>query len=230
MAHCLANAGVGLPVAGPLGTRRNLGFMPAAPQPRRGVVAALRRTGLALLAVVGLALLGGAGAASAHSQLIGSEPADGSRTVAGPDRISLMFSEPVQPGFSTVTVVGPGGSQWQAGVPAEEAAVVSIPVRPLGPAGEYTIGYRVLSADGHPVSGAVRFTLTEPGTGIFQPTAATPVPSAEPSPGPRTGSADGPGSAANPQPGGMPVWPWLLVIGMLLVAGVAAALRLGRER
>jgi methionine-rich copper-binding protein CopC len=42
---------------------------------------------------------------------------------------------------------------------AEDGATVSAPVRRLERAGQYTIAYRVPSADGHPVRGAVRFTL-----------------------------------------------------------------------
>ncbi|MGH4017926.1 MAG: copper resistance CopC family protein [Pseudonocardiaceae bacterium] len=180
------------------------------------------RHALALLALAGLALLGGAGPASAHTQLIGSDPVDGSQLTSGPQRVGLTFNEPVQVGFSTVTVVGPDGNQWQAGTPTEVGAVVSVPVRPLGPAGEYTIGYRVLSADSHPVSGAVRFTLTEPGTGTGTGTAAPPsATQAAPGNDPRS---------ATRQDGAMPVWPWVLAAVVLLVAGVAAALRVGRAR
>ncbi len=109
--------------------------------------------------------------------------------------------------------------------------MVTVPVRPLGPAGEYTVGYRVLSTDSHPVQGAVRFTLTAPGPG----TAAAPAPSGDGAPeavaapdgpastGPSSDSSDGSDS------GGTPVWPWIAGAVLLLGAGVAAALRLGRS-
>ena len=173
---------------------------------------------LALLGFVGLALLGSGGVAAAHNELIGSDPPDGATVATSPARVSLTFDLPVRPGFSTVTVTGPDGSQWQAGSPVESGAVVSAPVRPLGPAGQYTIAYQVLSADGHPVRGAIGFTLTTPGTG-----AAASPPAAD-----RSGITP-PATAAQTRSGDNPMWPWLVGAGVLLVAGVAVALRVGRS-
>jgi len=113
-----------------------------------------------------------------------------------------------------VTVTGPNGNQWQAGPPVEAGAVVSAPVRPLGPVGQYTIAYLVLSADGHPVRGAVRFTLTTPGTG----TATAPSISDRSSIAPPGAAQTGSGGA---------VWPWLIGAGVLLAVGVAVGLRVG---
>ncbi|MGH8574102.1 MAG: copper resistance CopC family protein, partial [Gammaproteobacteria bacterium] len=143
--------------------------------------------------------------------------ADGARLATGPARVSLTFDLPVQPGFTTVTVTGPDGNHWQAGPPAEDGAVVSAPVRALGPAGEYLIGYQVLSADSHPVRGVVRFTLTTPGTGT-----------AAPPPDTATGTT-GAAPAGQSEAGGTPVWPWLAGAGVLLAAGVVVALRVGRS-
>ncbi|MDQ3989339.1 MAG: copper resistance protein CopC [Actinomycetota bacterium] len=185
----------------------------------------LPRRVLALLLLVGSALLAGAVPASAHTELIGSDPVDGSRTAAGPSRIALTFSEAVQTGFTTVTVIGPDGAPWQAGPPIQDGAVVTVPVRPLGPVGEYTVGYRVLSVDSHPVQGAVRFTLTAPGPG----TAAAPAPSGDGVPK-AVAAPDGAASTADRSDrGGTPVWPWIAGAVLLLGAGVAAALRLGRS-
>ena len=106
--------------------------------------------------------------------------------------------------------------------------VVTVPVRPLGPAGEYTVGYRVLSTDSHPVQGAVRFTLTAPGPG----TAAAPAPSGEGAPE-AVAAPDGPASTVSSSggsdSGGTPVWPWIAGAVLLLGVGVAAALRLGQS-
>jgi len=185
----------------------------------------LPRRVLALLLLAGSVLLAGAAPASAHTELIGSDPVDGSSTAAGPSRIALTFSEAVQTGFTTVTVIGPGGAQWQAGPPIQDGAVVTVPVRPLGPAGEYTVGYRVLSADSHPVQGTVRFTLTAPGPG----TAATPAPSGAGVPEAVAAPGRPASTVARSDRAGMPVWPWIAGAVLLLGAGVAAALRLGRS-
>ncbi|MQA15675.1 MAG: copper resistance protein CopC [Pseudonocardiaceae bacterium] len=183
----------------------------------------MRRIAL-LLALIGIGLLAGAGPASAHAALIGSDPPEGASLASGPQRVSLTFSQSVQTGFSEVTVVGPNGEQWQAGEPVDDGAVVSVPVRPLGPAGEYTIGYRVLSADSHPVQGSVRFTLTEPGSAAAAPAAPT-------STAPPDGAAgDTAARDAAAGDGGAPVWPWLVGAGVLVALGVVAALRVGRAR
>lgn len=178
--------------------------------------------------VVWMALLGSAGPAVAHNELIGSDPPDGATVATSPALVSLTFDLPVKPGFSTVTVTGPDSSQWQAGPPAEAGAVVSAPIHPLGPAGQYTIAYQVLSADGHPVRGAVRFTLTDPGTAAAPPArsgtdrsdnaASEAATSSTPTSVPTLGVA----------PGSAPVWPWLAGAGVLLAGGVVA-LRVGRS-
>ena len=70
-----------------------------------------------------------------------------------------------------MTVVGPDGNLWSTGDPQVEGAVISVGVRPLGPAGTYTVNYRVTSADGHVVSGSWSFRLTVASTGTPGPSA-----------------------------------------------------------
>ncbi len=180
---------------------------------------------LVLLALVGWALLSSPVLASAHNELIASDPADGAELATSPAQVVLTFDQPVQRGFSTVTVTGPDGKQWQAGAPTDDGAVVSAPVRPLGSAGQYTIAYQVLSADGHPVRGALRFTLTTPGAGVA---AAQNEPSAPPAN--RSGIATATHGIATPdRSDGTRVWPWMAGAGVLLAAGVVVATRVRRS-
>jgi copper resistance protein C len=172
--------------------------------------------------LTGAALLCGAGTAIAHDELTGSDPKDGSSLPTGPSVVSLAFSEPVKQQFVTVTVVGPDGSHFEGGPARVEANTVHTPLRPLGPAGLYTVGYRIVSTDGHPVSGAARFTLTQPGLQASAPTAqgasGSPPPGAPATAGqpPAPSRLDAsPGS----DPGSMPVWPW--VVGGVLMVGAA---------
>jgi methionine-rich copper-binding protein CopC len=136
-------------------------------------------------------------AASAHATRISTEPAVGAALAAGPQRVSATFNEQLQTTFAAMTVVGPDGNVWSAGEPAVQGAVVGIALRELGPAGTYTVNYRVTSADGHVVSGSWSFRLTVPGTGTPGPPAA----------GPDSGGA-------------LPVWPFVAVA-VALVAGGA---------
>jgi copper resistance protein C len=101
-------------------------------------------------------------------------------------------------------------------------------VSPLGPAGVYEIGYRVVSDDGHPVSGKVSFTLTTAGPGAAAaPVTAAPTAAAAPEPAPATTAVDP--QADSRSSGGAPIWPWLVGAVILVAAGAAVALRLSRR-
>jgi methionine-rich copper-binding protein CopC len=183
--------------------------------------ALLRLIGVTTAACV--ALLLGAAPAFAHTRLEGSDPTDGSSTASGPASVSLRFSESVSARFTSLTVVGPDGAEYQTGDVSAANGQVSTAVSPLGPAGAYRIGYRVVSDDGHPVQGTVSFTLTSPGPGT-----GTPAPAAAPGPltAPVTPAVDP--QAASRQGGDAPIWPWLAGAVVLVGAGAAVALRLGK--
>ncbi|WP_051026437.1 copper resistance CopC family protein [Nocardia higoensis] len=145
------------------------------------------------------------GIATAHSGVVGSVPEDGAQIDTGPERVVVTFNEELQPGFPSLTLVGPDGNLWSKGEPTVEGKSVSVAAGELGPAGEYTIAFRVTSADGHVVSGTRSFTLTTPGNGV---------------PGER---ADGK-SADTAEDSGFPLW--LLIVGVVVLLGVGLAVAL----
>jgi methionine-rich copper-binding protein CopC len=183
---------------------------------------------VAVTVLAGLALLIGTGTALAHARLESSDPVDGASLDSGPQQISLIFSDPMTADFNTLTVIGPDNAHYETGPITAQGTTVTIGVGPLGPAGRYEIGYRVVSEDGHPVTGSVAFTLTTAGPGAAQAAAAS-APAA-PSTGPAAPEAAPPASAAanTADGGGMPVWPWIVGAVVLVGGGVVAALRLGR--
>ena len=124
-----------------------------------------------LLAAFACATTLTAGAASAHAARVSADPADHATVSTGPAQVSATFNEDLQTTFAAMTVVGPDGNMWSAGEPQVHGTVVSIGVRPLGPTGNYTVNYRVTSADGHVVAGSWSFQLTMPGTGTPGPAA-----------------------------------------------------------
>src|SRR5690606_23714159 len=136
--------------------------------PARGALIAMAKSVVRILVTallaVGMALTSG-GLAAAHSGAVGSVPEDGARIDTGPERVVVTFNEELQPGFPSLTLVGPDGNLWSDGEPTVDGRSVSVAARELGPAGEYTIAFRVTSADGHVVSGTRTFTLTTPGRG-----------------------------------------------------------------
>jgi methionine-rich copper-binding protein CopC len=113
-------------------------------------------TGLALLVVL-VVLVGGAGPAVAHANLVGAVPADGSTVESAPTRVTLRFDENIRTP-SVIVVDGPDGKRVDHGATTvvDNSASVAIRVRASG---AYTVAYRVLSADGHPVSARTGFTF-----------------------------------------------------------------------
>ena len=170
---------------------------------------------LAACALAAVALIGSASPALAHNVLVNSDPAAGAQLATGPKEIRLTFDQPAKEGgqYNTVTVVGPDGEQWAAGPARVQGNTVTVPVRELGPAGAYSVGYRVLSNDGHSVSGKVGFQLTKPGNG-------TPAPQQQAPASPEADSASA----------GMPVWPWIAGAVVVVALGLVLALRLGKPR
>ena len=157
--------------------------------------------GLLVAALMSTATLN-AQPAWAHAARVSTDPADNAVLAVGPDRVSATFNERLHTAFAAMTVVGPDANVWSTGEPTVQGAIVAIGLRPLGPAGTYTVNYRVTSADGHVVSGSWSFRLTVPGTGTPGPPAA--------------GPAGG---------GGAPIWPFAVVAVALVAAGGWGALR-----
>nr|WP_221219102.1 copper resistance CopC family protein [Prauserella isguenensis] len=175
-----------------------------------------------------VALLVTATPAAAHNQLIESDPAEGASLDKAPERVTLTFDQPVQrgagEGVNQIAVTGPDGGQWTKGDVQVDGASVTAPLHPLGPAGEYVIGFRILSADGHPVSQELRFTLTSHGPGADTPPGGQ---NAAPS---AANADDAPSADGGDSGGGIPVWVWIAAAVVLLGAGVTVALRTGSGR
>ncbi|CAN5223175.1 hypothetical protein BH20ACT5_BH20ACT5_21400 [soil metagenome] len=110
---------------------------------------------LALLAAQGLV----APPAAAHNALASTTPADGAELPTVPAEVTLTFDGPVSPDFAQVVVTGPDGAGWQAGAPRVSGATVTQPLAEPALAGTYEVGWRVVSSDGHPISGTFSFDV-----------------------------------------------------------------------
>ncbi|MBI0535894.1 hypothetical protein D9599_09955 [Roseomonas sp. KE2513] len=92
----------------------------------------------------------------AHAALVDSSPADGEVLPAGPASLFLHFDEPVTP--LSLHLLGPAGEVPLRPVPGPTSTLRA--ALPAGLAeGTYIASYRVVSADGHPVGGAIAFGL-----------------------------------------------------------------------
>ena len=112
----------------------------------------------ALTLVLMLAAWLAPGAAFGHASLVSAEPADGAVIARAPSRIVLTFNEPVSP--LSVRLVNPVGETMTLEA-AAQGATITVPVAGLGE-GTHALSYRVVSTDGHPVAGAVIFSVGRP--------------------------------------------------------------------
>jgi copper transport protein len=115
--------------------------------------------------VLVLFLLGGAGTASAHAALTGSDPTDGSVLDSAPRDVTLTFTESVSLLDDSIRVIDPENRAVETGKPGRsggrsDTARVTLPTGLDD--GTYTIAWRVVSADSHPISGALIFSVGAP--------------------------------------------------------------------
>jgi LPXTG-motif cell wall-anchored protein len=173
-----------------------------------------RAAAAALVALVALALL--PGVVAAHSELVTSDPADGTTLATPPTVITGEFSEEVDSARSSMELRAADGSTIATGgVPADGPATrMTLGGLPALAPGRYDVRWTTVTADDAGVErGTFTFTVAEAAATSSVPPAATPVPSATPAPepAPATGTAD--------------LLLPILVLGAVLVAGVVVFLR-----
>jgi methionine-rich copper-binding protein CopC len=134
----------------------------------------------ALTAAFGLASAAGiftAAPALAHDELVGSSPAAGATLTALPKRVVLRFEEPPARQGIRMTVVDPRGGRLNRTGPQLNGSTLSEALRPSKRRGDYVISFHIVSDDGHPVSGTIRFTVAAaaPVVAAAPPVKATPT-------------------------------------------------------
>ncbi|MFJ7195993.1 MULTISPECIES: copper resistance CopC/CopD family protein [unclassified Streptomyces] len=146
-------------------TAPHFGPPPPPPTTRRPLAAAAL-----LAALVGLVfgvLLGGAGPASAHAALTGSDPQDGAVVATAPKEVTLTFSEQVALGDDSIRILDPAGKRADTGAAPRDLQSGStvkygVSLHSGLPDGTYTVAWQAVSADSHPVSGAFTFSVGAP--------------------------------------------------------------------
>jgi methionine-rich copper-binding protein CopC len=194
--------------------------MPTNTTPTRFGASALAAAVTALvLAFAGLTV---AAPASAHDEFISSDPAADAALEELPAQLTLTFSGALaaDPGATELQVTDAGGTSLTDGDPVVEGTTVTQALTGAA-SGVVTVLWKVVSSDGHPISGEFDFTVTAPPaptpTPSASPTAsASASPTAEPTPTP----TETPVSAASDSTLA-DVWPW--IVGGVLVAGVGGA-------
>lgn len=186
------------------------------------------RSRIRLLATAAAAFLVAAGIAvaapaHAHDELISSDPAAGTTLEAMPAALTLTFSGEIspEPGATELAVTDAAGTSLADGEPEIEGTVVTQPLVDDA-SGAITVLWKVVSSDGHPISGELSFTVDAPVTP--EPT-ASPEPTETVAPTPTaereetTAAPVAPPTDEGSSAGA--VWPW--VVGGLLLIAVAGA-------
>ena len=158
--------------------------------------------------------------AQADAALRETSPKDGAVLAERPGEVRLGFNEDLQGRFTTVKVTASGGDEVRVAKAVTDGPTVRQPLPATLQPGLYTVAYRIVSADGHPVSGTMSFRVQAP----------SPSPSASVTVIPSTDTTT-PSAAAEPdvqQDSGSTFWLW--AVGGVVLTAVAGVLVVGRRR
>lgn len=180
--------------------------------------------------------------ASAHDRMLSSDPADGSQLATPPTAITLTFNtEPlsVEP---QVVVSDSVGTVVTQGTPTIEGSTATLALDPAVALGgdTYTVAWRVVSSDGHPIEGTFAFTVAaQPEAPVSEEPTEEPTPEETATEDATTDAAEetSPESAATQAAdaatdgdGGSSLVPVLVGLGALVVAAAVVVVLVVRRR
>jgi copper transport protein len=114
-----------------------------------------------VLAGLAIAVFAGVGVASAHAQLLSSDPQPGAVLDSTPKHVTLTFNEPVEISLGAIRLFDGTGTSINISAarhPGGDGKIVEIDVPKLSD-GSYVVDWRVVSADSHPVHAAYTFQV-----------------------------------------------------------------------
>lgn len=195
----------------------------------------IRRLILALglwFPVFAAAVLGLAGPAAAHDAAESTTPAPGASVAAPPEQVSVTFNKnPLGIGAS-FSVKDASGAEWADGPVAIVDNVASQKLKAGGPAGEYTVAWRVVSSDSHPIEGTFAFTAASAAQGpapAGSPTAAGSAPAVGTAPAIGTAQPGATGKPSDPLDAAQP-FQWSIVVFAAVAVGLLATLAILARR
>jgi methionine-rich copper-binding protein CopC len=188
------------------------------------------------LLLICLSFIGGAMPASAHAELANTSPADGAILESAPESLTLNFNSRVLDGMAEVAVTNSSGFLVTGVIAKSAQTTVSAPWPADLPGDTYVIAYRIVSEDGHPITGSFSFSYPDSQTAAVQsevtpietPSAAatTAEPTtAEPTTAEPTASEPA-SSESGSESGSIFIW----VLGFLALAMIVAGYFIWRKR
>lgn len=179
-------------------------------------------TALLGAAIFAAALLGAVAPATAHDAAESTSPATGTTVATPPQTVSVTFNKNPLALGSQMLVNDAAGTNWADGAVEIVDNVASQKLKPGAPAGAYTVMWRVVSSDSHPIEGTFTFTATAAAAGSTAAAAVPTMGTAQP------GTTQEPAAPVNSSE----PFPWSIVIfvgtaiGIVIALGVMAKRRL----
>ncbi|PYI64903.1 copper resistance protein CopC, partial [Arthrobacter livingstonensis] len=153
-----------------------------------------------------------AAAAQAHDVLEATTPSDGSTVGTVPEQITMTFNNTPTAIGSEILIKDSAGTNWANGPVDIVDHVVTQGIKPGAAAGKYTVQWRIVSSDSHPIEGTFSFTANGTGTKVAGP-AQTPT---------AAGTATDTSSAALPWGG--------IIAGVIVVLAIITGLAMVRRQ
>ncbi|ROZ65647.1 copper resistance protein CopC [Kocuria soli] len=177
----------------------------------------------------------------AHDSLLSSTPGDDARVSEAPDEVEMTFSADLLDVGHQVRVTDSSGADVTDGEPTVEGSTVTQELTASDAQDEtYTVVWRVVSSDGHPIEGTFTYDLGE-GSASGGPSATDTAAAADSSGSPQattggeateTSSAGAPAAAeeTGQESGGAPLWLYAgggAVLALVVLGAVVAVRRIG---
>ena len=124
------------------------------------------KKGLAIFLVSLFSLFSAAAPSNSHSALVSANPATGADLSEPPAEVRLTFNESLlllgEKNPNKLEVLNAAGEIVSGEVSVSGPEIFASINKEIAVSGEYIVRYRVVSADGHPVEGEYKFTITGP--------------------------------------------------------------------
>lgn len=142
----------------------------------------ITRTLVAVAALAAGSLLG-MNPAAAHDELVSTNPTDGATLTEAPASLELTYSGDIMDvdGANQVRVTNAAGESVTDGDPEVDGTVVTQDLATAAADDTYTVTWRVVSSDGHPIQGTFTYTVGQGGSTTSATTQAATTGAAEPS-------------------------------------------------
>ncbi|WP_051549373.1 copper resistance CopC family protein [Nocardioides sp. URHA0032] len=127
-----------------------------------------RLAGAVLAAATLLLVVAPAAPVDAHATAVAAWPAPGQVLVSAPDRITIEFSNDVEPQVD-VAVVDPSGQSLMIGDPVVEGRYVTQELRGSDAVGGYVAAFHAVAVDLHPIIARIDYTVDPDATATTNP-------------------------------------------------------------